>query len=163
MYTANNTDVINVFNLTTGAYLKNGTFTLGGNIGGLSANGAGTVLYAGQFTPGTIYGLHPIIPPASPWFTIMYGPVSTPTSHDAVVGLNGHVFATDIYTPNTGVLERHPTLQLTTALPPLQFVSGNSCGYFLNLNAKPHPVKEKHCYSNLSGMAFDEPWGPLGE
>jgi hypothetical protein len=149
MYTASAYyDYISVFDLTTGSSTGTPlgtTGNLGGIIYSLSANSAGTVVYAAVGGAGQIVGLAPVIPPQSPWLTSLYS-VTTTNSHDAFVGLNGNVFATNVNdSNNTGVVEFDPTpVFLKQVLPG---IPNNPCAKFSD--------SLQHCWIRLSGTAWD--------
>ena len=156
MYTANNLDVINTFDLTSGSYKPNNlSLGVGTHIGALSINRAGTVLYAGQYhpAPGNIWSLTPLT--SSPWVATLNS-VSPPTgtSHDVALGngsplLDGNVFGTYTSASNTGVNEYDATLNPNPILGlPKQFLSGNNCYTFSG-------VSGTRCTYNLAGMTFD--------
>ena len=71
MYVANNTQYINVFNLTTGVWQAGVDTGASKAVAGLVANGTGSILYAGQYIPGNILSLTPL--PTSPYLMINTG------------------------------------------------------------------------------------------
>ena len=133
---SNNTGVINVYNLTTGAYVPPSFPDKGGSIAALSFNSAGTVLYAGNYGLSEVLGLDPNPAPG----TTLYSNGSMLTSHDVAVGPNGNVFATSFNHTGTGVNEYDPTLATVTG-----FIAGTFCS----------PTAPVHCATNLGGMVFD--------
>ena len=132
MYVANNSPYINVFNLTTGVWqagVDTGTATA---VGGLVANGTGSILYAGQYNPGNVLSLTPV--PTSPYLMVNQGQ-TTPDVAAAYVALGsgdcppypsgvpcsyeGNVFTAFHEKANTGVNEYMVNSNLGQQLPSL--------------------------------------------
>jgi hypothetical protein len=134
----------------------------------LVANALGTILYASddnlnQITALAISPSGQLIKGAS-----TPGPKSGPLSHDVAIASRtagdetaGNVFSSYFANANTGVYQYAPSpLPNSYLIPlaannPLQFLPGipstaNSCAYF-TIGTKA----QKHCWSRLSGMAFD--------
>ncbi|MGA7462494.1 MAG: hypothetical protein WBW69_19830 [Candidatus Korobacteraceae bacterium] len=169
MYLANNTEYINVFNLTTGVwtgyYADAGSGTA---IAGLVANGTGSMLYAGQYaSPPSILSLTPL--PTSPYLMINTGQTTPdptagyvalgsgdcpPYSLDVPCSYEGSVFTAFFSQTNKGVNEYMVNPNLTQELPSLgQVLPGPLDGVHncANFGTGVGTV----CWTNLSGMAFD--------
>ncbi len=160
LYTANyRSYAIYVFDLINGGKPKGHTQSFnpsGSNgIASLNANGNGSLVYAGEYQDNTILGLVPVSP-ASGWLMQMYqvsnGKPPVVNSHDAFVGPNGNVFATQNAPPdNSGIQEYLPNLTfLQQILPGITF--GTPCATFSDGN--------QHCWKNLAGMAWDNATPP---
>jgi hypothetical protein len=123
------------------------------------ANSAGTTIYAGQYNPGHVLSLTPL--DVAPFLMLTATTVapSTDDAHDVAIGTYPPSLAGDVFTSyfphtNSGVDQFFPanpdlplsfqgeSLPLTgTFLPP------NNCATFSGVG--------KHCWTNLTGMAFD--------
>ena len=167
MYLANSTNYINVFNLTTGDWVGGLNTGNGTTVGGLVANGTGSMLYAGQFTPGNILSLTPL--PTSPYLMINQGQTTPdpiaglvalgsgdcpPYPSDVPCSYEGNVFTAAYPLANTGVNEYMVNPNLGQQLPSLgQVLPGPLDGVHNCANFGPGVGNV--CWTNLSGMAFD--------
>jgi hypothetical protein len=160
LYIANATNWINTFNATTGQYISHSEFNAGNgtNVAGMATNGAGLILYAGQYVPGNILSLVP-----SPSGLTLEATTSDPITHDLAIaqcpaGSNGpcsyqgNVFSSLFLPGDTGVNQYTPAGYSLNGTNPLQFLPGpfdgtHDCANFAGVGT--------HCWGNLSGIAFD--------
>ena len=141
---------ISVFNLTNGALLgQTPNFaSCSRGMASLNADGYGTKVYAAEYDDSTILELLPVIPPQPPWLTLA-GSYTPANSHDAGVGPNGNVYATQNADQSTGIQVYDSQLI-------------NSLGQYLPMNALNNapcanfgtPATE-YCWYNLGGTAWD--------
>ncbi len=167
MYVANNTQYINVFNLTTGVWQAGVDTGASKEVAGLVANGTGSILYAGQYIPGNILSLTPI--PTSPYLMVNQGQTTPdvtaayvalgsgdcpPYPSDVPCSYEGNVFTAFYQQPNTGVDEYMVNPNLNQPLPSLgQVLPGPLDGVHncANFGTGVGTV----CWTKLTGVAFD--------
>jgi hypothetical protein len=96
MYIANNGAYINAFDLATGIW--KGGLHVGGQVAGMVANAAGTMIYAGQDSSGNILSLAPL--GAAPYLklTATTPPHLLDDSHDIAIGTYPPSLAGDVFT-----------------------------------------------------------------
>ncbi len=137
---------ISVFNLTNGASLgQTPTFSsCSRGMASLNADGYGTKVYAAEYDDSTILELLPVIPPQPPWLTLA-GSYTPANSHDAGVGPNGDVYATQNADQSTGIQVYDSQLI-------------NSLGQYLPMNA----LNNTPC-ANFGSPATEYCWYNLGE
>lgn len=104
IFAANNSNVIGIFDINTGANL--GHYTVGnGSIAALAVSIDGSILYAAEYgLPGTLYAVR-----TSDGSIANH--VSTSASHDIAVGPDGNVYAT-YFNSHQGVVQFSPILTL---------------------------------------------------
>jgi len=147
-------------------FLNDLQVVLNGAVAGLAVNRTGTLLYAGEYNPGDILSFTPL--PAFPWLMLNSAQTTTDSiAHDIALGAGncapnvscsyvGNLVSTHFQKPNTGMFEYMPNLDRTQQLPFLgQFlpdippVNNSNCANFAG-------VTGQRCWTNLSGMAFDQ-------
>ncbi len=158
LYVANNSSNIQVYsmNLVSNKAPFLNSVTAGGGLAGLAVNGTGSLLYASGGSD--IFSLTPLS--ASPWLMLNSGQTTLATTHDVGVGIcapgvactyGGNIFSTHFQHTNLGMNEFAANPDLNQPLPGLGEIlppAPNNCANFAG-------VVGTRCWSNLSGMAFD--------
>ena len=116
LYVANNSGVIGVYDVITGAW-KRDLPDLGGKIAALSFSKDGSVLYVANYGLQELFAINPATG------ANVYAPVASAWSHDVVVGPDGFIYAA-YFSSHNGVVRYDKAL----SLPPVQFIPDNPGG-----------------------------------